>query len=48
MHKFLFFTSILFLIFILILKIAIPDFFIFIKDPQLIKGLSSEISVAEK
>ncbi|MGL6341413.1 MAG: hypothetical protein ACRC80_20000 [Waterburya sp.] len=46
--KLFLFTLILFSLFFLVLKIVIPDFFIFTKNPRLIKGLSSEISVAEK
>jgi hypothetical protein len=48
MNKYFLFFSSLVLLFFLILKIVIPDFFIFSKNPRLIKGLSSEISVAEK
>lgn len=46
--KLFLFTLIFFSLFFLILKIVIPDFFIFTKNPQLTKGLSSEISVAQK
>jgi hypothetical protein len=48
MNKFFLFLLSSVLLLLLILKIVIPNFFIFTKNPRLIKGLSSEISVAEK